>query len=264
MCRKLPPASSSRQFCLASVRALLNTTACATASLSHQPGLLRRRPASHRKSSGCMSDMPTAQQRTLRRIVKGEASGWLTVLPLQADGYDLSATQFRDQLAIRYHHEPAGLPAVCDGCGAPFSLQHGLGCAKVGLMKKGQNDLQDSDARLADLAWGGVEVELYSFRRVIAAAGRCFRQIGWHEAFGRETGWRSLTIASPMLTHPDMSSRICPGRLLPNVMYQLKLMFLLADAALSRRHNYTVCFMRSLPASSVVIKSVVLFGFQSE
>ena len=30
---------------------------------------------------------------------------------------------------------------------------------KGGLVKKGQNDLRDSDARLADIAWGGVVVE---------------------------------------------------------------------------------------------------------
>ena len=103
--------------------------------------------------------MPAAQQRTLNRIVKGDASTWLTVLPLQADGYDMSATQFRDQLAIRYHCEPAGLPTTCDGCGAPFSLQHGLDCAKGGLVKRGHDDVRDNDARLADVAWGGVSVE---------------------------------------------------------------------------------------------------------
>ena len=73
----------------------------------------------------------------------------------------MSATQFRDQLAIscRYHKEPCGLPAVCDGCGAPFSLHHGLNCAKGDLVKRGLNDLRDSDARLADAAWGGDSVE---------------------------------------------------------------------------------------------------------
>ena len=83
----------------------------------------------------------------------------LVILSKQADGYDMTATQFRDQLAIRYHHEPSGLPAVCDGCGKPFSLQHGLDCAKGGLVKKGHNDLRDSEARLAELAWGGVTIE---------------------------------------------------------------------------------------------------------
>ena len=105
------------------------------------------------------ANLPAPQQRTLNRIVKGSASAWLTVLPLQADGYDMSATQFRDQLAIRYHREPAGLPSTCDGCGAPFSLQHGLDCAKGGLVKRGHDDVRDNDARLADMAWGGVSVE---------------------------------------------------------------------------------------------------------
>ena len=60
---------------------------------------------------------------------------------------------------IRYRREPVSLPSVCDGCGAPFSLQHGLDCAKGGLVKRGHDGLRDSDAGLADLAWGGVSVE---------------------------------------------------------------------------------------------------------
>ena len=78
-----------------------------------------------------ISTLLAPTQRTLQRIVQSNASTWVTVLPLQADSYDLSATQFRDQLAIRYHHEPAGLPSKCDGCGESFSLQHGLDCKKV-------------------------------------------------------------------------------------------------------------------------------------
>ncbi len=109
--------------------------------------------------SEVLDAMPVAQKRTLSRIIQGEASGWLTVLPLADENYDLSATQFRDQLALRYHREPVALPAVCDGCGDAFSLQHGLDCAKGGLIKKGHNDVRDNDARLAELAWGCVTIE---------------------------------------------------------------------------------------------------------
>ena len=119
----------------------------------------KKEEAQNQLSSQLLLELPAVQRRTLHRIVKGGASGWLTVLPLREEGYDMSATQFRDQLVIRYHHEPSGLPASCDGCGAPFSLQHGLDCAKGGLVKKGHNDLRDSDARIADVACGGVAIE---------------------------------------------------------------------------------------------------------
>ena len=72
----------------------------------------------------------------------------MAVLPLQADGYDMSAMQFRDQLAIRYHREPAGLPSTFDRCGAPFIRQHALDCAKGGLVKRGHDVVQDNDTRL--------------------------------------------------------------------------------------------------------------------
>ena len=76
-----------------------------------------KRKADQASSSERLRDnLPAPQQHTLNRIGKGSASSWLTVLPLQADGYDMSARQFRDQLAIHYHHEPAGFPSTCDGC----------------------------------------------------------------------------------------------------------------------------------------------------
>ena len=45
--------------------------------------------------------------------------------------------------------------AEYDECGAPFSLQHGLGCKKGGLVKKSHTDLRDSDAWLVNTAQGG-------------------------------------------------------------------------------------------------------------
>ena len=71
----------------------------------------------------------------------------------------MSATQFCDQLAIRYDQQPIALPSHCGGCGGKFSLQDGLDCAKGGFVKWGRNDLRDHDAKLADMAFGGVTIE---------------------------------------------------------------------------------------------------------
>ena len=53
-------------------------------------------------SDHLLADLPKPEHKTLSQIVKGNASGWLTVLPLRQEGYNLSATQFRGQLAIKY------------------------------------------------------------------------------------------------------------------------------------------------------------------
>ena len=99
------------------------------------------------------------KKKILKRIIEGKASSWLSVIPRAADGYDLSAKQFRDRIAERYGKQPLSLPSQCDGCGADFSLQHGLDCPKGGLVKKGHDQLRDVCAALSDLAWGGVNVE---------------------------------------------------------------------------------------------------------
>ena len=46
-------------------------------------------------------------------------------------------------LAIRYLRHPADLPACCDGCGADFTLQHGMDCKKGGLVIQRHNEVRD-------------------------------------------------------------------------------------------------------------------------
>ena len=43
-------------------------------------------------------------------------------------------TKFRDALHLRYCKTPPNLPTHCNGCGAKFSISHGLECKKGGLL----------------------------------------------------------------------------------------------------------------------------------
>ena len=43
------------------------------------------------------------QKRTIVHSIEGKTSGWLGVLPLACQHFDLSEVEFRDALALRYH-----------------------------------------------------------------------------------------------------------------------------------------------------------------
>ena len=67
--------------------------------------------------------------------------------------FDLSATEFRDSLALRYHRPLLRLPALCDGCGSQFSTGHGLDCRKGGLVIQRHNEIRDALGDLASIAY---------------------------------------------------------------------------------------------------------------
>eukprot|EP00923_Selenidium_pygospionis_P019153 GHVN01033520.1.p1 GENE.GHVN01033520.1~~GHVN01033520.1.p1 ORF type:complete len:376 (+),score=31.07 GHVN01033520.1:296-1423(+) len=101
--------------------------------------------------------LPQVESRTRRaieRAVEGHTSSWLTAVPTAENQFDLSQTEFRDSIALRYHMPLAVTPENCDGCGAPFSLDHALQCKTGGLVTKRHNEIRDALGDLASLAWG--------------------------------------------------------------------------------------------------------------
>ena len=48
------------------------------------------------------------------------------------------------------------LPAVCDGCGAPFSIEHALDCCYGGLVGRRHNEVRDVFGDLTSLVWSPV------------------------------------------------------------------------------------------------------------
>jgi hypothetical protein len=88
-----------------------------------------------------------------RRLTRAKESGaWLTAYPSALNGTELSADEFRDNLRLRFGFEPVGLPSHCDGCGAKFTVEHGLQCKKGGLVSVRHDDVADEWGYLCGLA----------------------------------------------------------------------------------------------------------------
>ena len=83
----------------------------------------------------------------------------VSVLPLARSQFDLSAQEFRDGLALRYKKPLLSLPSVCDGCGAPLSIEHALDCRFGDLITHRHNEVWNAFGDLASLVWAPVVKE---------------------------------------------------------------------------------------------------------
>ena len=87
--------------------------------------------------------------KVARRFKRMKGSGaWLTRLPSQYEGTQLTRDEWHDNVSLRYGMRPANLPQQCDGCGANFNVRHALTCKKGGLVTWRHNDARDEWAWL--------------------------------------------------------------------------------------------------------------------
>ena len=96
------------------------------------------------------------KRRTIKRAASGKHSRWLTVIPVAHEHFDLSPTEFRDALALRFNRVILKIPAFCDACGVIFNLQHTLDCKKGGLVTLRHNEVRDALGDTASMAYKDV------------------------------------------------------------------------------------------------------------
>ena len=98
----------------------------------------------NKKSSSAARDLtqllPDRLQRSVKLASEKGSSTWLTVLPLSEHGFTLHKGAFHDALALRYGWTPHRLPSNC-ACGASFSVEHALSCAKGGFPSIRHNEV---------------------------------------------------------------------------------------------------------------------------
>ena len=110
--------------------------------------------------SDIVDQLSVPQRRAIIRAKDEKMFSWLTVSPLAKHHFDLSATEFRDALALWYKKHLFGVPlTVMVACGDPFDLSHALSCRKGGLVTQRHNKVRDAFGDLAALAWSQVTRE---------------------------------------------------------------------------------------------------------
>jgi hypothetical protein len=77
------------------------------------------------------------------------AGRWVSAVPLTVNGTELASQEFRDALLLRSTRSPEDLQPHCDGCGAKFSVRHGLNCKKGGLVISRHNEIRDELSYIA-------------------------------------------------------------------------------------------------------------------
>ena len=102
----------------------------------------------------CNRQLSEATRSEENRIKRAKESGcWLSCFPSPKYGTCLSKEEFVDNIRYRNGFAPTNLPEFCDGCGAPFTTEHGLNC-KVGGPVHERHDAQaDEWIYLAGMAF---------------------------------------------------------------------------------------------------------------
>ena len=101
-----------------------------------------------------LNSFDEGKARAIRRAIDGKCSNWLNVTPVSSFGFALSEREFRDALALRYYRPIVALPAMCDGCGDPTSVNHALNCRKGGLIIRRHNEVRDALGEILAMAYG--------------------------------------------------------------------------------------------------------------
>ena len=91
-----------------------------------------------------------AEKRRLERI--GRTGACWSLVPNKLNGTCMTKEEFFDNARLRYGWKPVDMCERCDGCNAPFTVEHALGCKKGGLVVQRHDDTRDEAGALAEMA----------------------------------------------------------------------------------------------------------------
>ena len=117
-----------------------------------------RRMAHKEQANAIRTRLSPSLQRAMDLNSEIGSSSWLTVLPLQDQGFHLHKQVFWDALHLRYGWKLTDTPGHCV-CGSPFTPDHAMICRHGGLTFIRHNEIRDLTADWLDKVCYDVAVE---------------------------------------------------------------------------------------------------------
>ena len=105
-----------------------------------------------------MNNLSDNEKYALELASEKGASNWLNALPLSGYNFNLSKSEFRDGIYLRYGWEPTNIPLKF-ACGQSFDLTHALHCARGRYTLMRHNEIRDTFATLMSEVCFDVEIE---------------------------------------------------------------------------------------------------------
>ena len=99
-------------------------------------------------------------KRAINQARDKGSSHWLSVLPVEDQGFKLNKGKFRDALRLRYNKQLNGLPPNCpSSCGSKFNVCHALSCGRGGFVIMRHDEIRDITASMLNEICKDVEIE---------------------------------------------------------------------------------------------------------
>ena len=89
--------------------------------------------------------LANSTQRSMDLAQEKGASNWLTILPIDENGFTLHKGAFRDAIALRYGWLPSNIPSTCT-CGKSFTVEHALSCPLGGFPSIRHNEIRVTES----------------------------------------------------------------------------------------------------------------------
>ena len=183
--------------------------------------------------TGNQTDLLSAMQK--RCATKKGTGHWLAAFATAADDFILSNEEFRTAMCMRYAIAPPNLPATCDGCQAPFTVEHALRCNVGNSIGNRHDSIRDELYDWACAAWplSGVRREPLDMPSSDTTGGMKRCDVGIRGLFKRDI-WTYIDV-TVVNTEGKSLAKVTPDKALENAE-RAKRRHHKDDLFVSRRH----------------------------